>query len=427
MTMTLDDVPLPDDGGVLPAAALSQILASKAFPATSEFRKSVDFMDFVFHGQEFTQVVVTLHPETPRLHEGKRILLIAGEGGSDNGNGFLQTSEGREGIGPWLARRGITFVAVPRLGRWNFFDSGGSWADIPLGNRMPVFHQDQSRYWSDDDYTSHASTGQASPTGSETFRLPREGTKLYDLMLAATPDALVEGYRRGVAHALSGTGARRDQILLLYWGFSTGGPFLWSLARFIVPNGMLGWGTSSPGLAGYLGRARSGHYDWPYEQSTLRVRERGRPDFHFYTRHIDEETRERWWKKALAAPRFKSIEDATMFFNVAALSEHASRLWQADFLQRKEREEGFAALVRKVIEPCYPAEELRSVAVWEMNGTLDQVIPPERVDSARTVMEPYCRLYRVARLEDYRHDILRDTIVTVGKIWLRVIENGYFD
>ena len=83
--------------------------------------------------------------------------------------------------------------------------------------------------------------------------------------------------------------------------------------------------------------------------------------------------------------------------------------------------------MRNTVEPCFPAPELRTVAVLEMNGTLDQVIQPEKVDAARAVMEPYCRRYRVARLEGFRHDILHDTIVTVGRIWLSVVEDGYFN
>lgn len=422
-------VVLPDDGAVLDGATLSAILESDAYPETTGYTKSIEYVDFEMHGRVFTQVVMTLRPETPRLHDGREILLIAGEGGSDNGNGFLATYEDKEGIGPWIAKRGITFVAVPRLGRWNFLapDKSGSWIDIPLGERMPVFNQHQVSYWSPDDYTSHSSDGQASPTGSDTYRLPVPGTALYDHMLAATPDVLVEGYRRGVDHALGALGKARDDVLLLYWGFSTGGPFLWPLARYIAPDGMLGWGTSSTGIAYCYTRTRAGHYDWPYENSVLRVRERGRPDFHFYTTHIDDDLREKWWRKALAAPRFKSIEDTMMFYNVAALVEHASRLWHSDFLPVADRERGYDEFVRKVVQPCYPPAELRTVAVWEMNGTLDQVIQPAKVDAAREVMEPYCRRYRVARLEGLHHDILNDTITIVGRIWLKVITDGYFD
>ena len=220
-----DVVPVPDDGAVLPAEAVAAITNSDAYPETSGYSKSVDYVDFEIYGKPFTQVVMTLRPEMPRLHEGRPIVVVAGEGGSDNGNGFLATYEGREGIGPWLARRGVTFVAVPRLGRWNFFAEGesGSWTDMPLGERMPVFDRHRLEYWSADDYTSHASQGQASPTGSDTYRLPKEGSALYDHMLAATPDAMVEGYRRGVRWALAALGLPREKALLLYWGFSTGG------------------------------------------------------------------------------------------------------------------------------------------------------------------------------------------------------------
>lgn len=424
-----DAVVLPDDGAVLGKEALAAIMESDAFPETTAFTKTIDYIDFEMHGKPFTQPVVTLRPETPRLHDGKEILLIAGEGGSDNGNGFLTTYEGKEGIGPWIARRGITFVAVPRLGRWNFLatDGNGGWKDIPLKERMPVFTRHQSAYWPAGDYTTHQSDGQASPTGSDTYRLPNEGTELYDHMLAATPDALVEGYRLGAAHALEALGRPREDVLLLYWGFSTGGTFLWPLCRHLTPDGMLGWSTSSTGIAYFYSRTRGGRYDWPYETSVLRVRERGRPDFRFYTEHIDDELREEWWQKALGAPRFKSIEDAAMFYNVAALSEHASRLWHSDFLPDADRRQGFAAFIRKTIEPCFPSEELRAVAVWEMNGTRDQVIQPEKVDAAREVMAPYCRRYRVARLEDLHHDILHDTMQMVGRIWLKVITGGYFD
>ena len=102
---------------------------------------------------------------------------------------------------------------------------------------------------------------QASPTGSDTYRLPKEGSALHDHMLAATPDALVEGCRRGVEAALAALDRPRGEVLLLYWGFSTGGPFLWALARSIAPDGMLGWGTSSTGIAYFHSRARTGRFD----------------------------------------------------------------------------------------------------------------------------------------------------------------------
>lgn len=427
MSAAEDIVVLPDDNGTLPREALAAIRDSDAYPETTGYKTTVEFIDFERHGKPFTQVLTLLRPERPRLHDGREIVVVAGEGGKDNGNGFLETYEKKPGMAPLLAARGVTVAIVPRLGRWNFFHEGGSWIDIPLKERMPVFTRHQAEYWAKSDYTSHASKGQASDTGSDTYRLQVAGTALYDHMLAATPDTIVDGYRRGAERALAAIGRARSEVLLLYWGFSTGGPFLWALNRFLTADGMLGWATSNTPMAYLYGRAAAGHHDWPYEDCCLRVRERGRPDFLFYTRHIDDDTRETWYRESLHAPNFKSVEDALMHYNIAALTEHTTRLWQSDFLPAEDRGTGFANFVKLVTEPCFPADALRDVAVWEMNGTLDQVIQPPKVDAARRVMERYCKRYRVARLEGYYHDILHDTCRTVARLWLKLIDSGHFD
>ena len=420
-------VVLPGDNEILSKEILANIMACDAFSVTTNFTKKIEYIDFEMYGKAFTQVVTTFKPDIPRLHNGREILLVCGEGGKDNGNGFIETYEKKPGMAPWLASRGVTVAIVPRLGRWNFFNDEGSWKKIPLGERMPIFNRHQLKYWSSSDYTSHASKGQASPTGSDTFRLPVEGTELYDQMLAATPDTIVEGYRQGAAFALKNQEKSREDILLLYWGFSTGGPFLWALCRHLTPDGILGWGTSNNPSAYLYSRASTGNHDWPYEQSCLRVRERGRPDFLFYTTHIDEKKREEWFEESMHAPNFKSIEDVFMHYNVAALTEHATRLWQSDFLPKTDRTSGFAKFLQKIMLPFYPADELSDVAILEMNGTLDQVIQPWKVDAARKVSERYCKSYRVVRLEDFRHDILHDTCKTVGRIWFKLIESGYYD
>ena len=420
-------VVLPADNEILSKEILANIMACDAFPVTTSFTKTIEYIDFERYGKVFTQVVTTFKPDIPRLHNGREILLICGEGGKDNGNGFIETYEKKPGMAPWLASRGVAVAIVPRLGRWNFFNDEGSWKKIPLGERMPIFNRHQRKYWSSSDYTSHASEGQASPTGSDTYRLPVEGTELYDQMLAATPDTIVEGYRQGAAFALKNHEKSREDILLLYWGFSTGGPFLWALCRHLTPDGILGWGTSNNPSAYLYSRASTGNHDWPYEQSCLRVRERGRPDFLFYTTHIDEKKREEWFKESMHAPNFKSIEDVFMHYNVAALTEHATRLWQSDFLPEMDRNAGFAEFLQKIMLPLYPPDELSDVAILEMNGTLDQVIQPWKVDAARKVSERYCKNYRVVRLEDFRHDILHDTCKTVGRIWFKLIESGYYD
>ena len=422
-----DVVILPDDNCILPKEVVTAITECDAFPETTGFSESIEFIDFEHYGKSFTQVLTTFKPDIPRLHNGREIILVCGEGGKDNGNGFIETYEKKPGMAPWLASRGVTVAIVPRLGRWNFFDEGGSWINIPLGERMPVYDRKQAEYWSKDSYTTHASKGQASPTGSDTYRLPVEGTDLYEHMLAATPDAIVEGYRRGAERVLDNHKEPRQNILLLFWGFSTGGPFLWALCRHLIPDGTLGWGMSNNPAAYLYSRASTDNHDWPYEDSCLRVRERGRPDFLFYTAHISDELREEWFQESMHAPNFKSIEDVFMHYNIAALTEHTTRLWQSEFLPEKDRRGGFAEFLKKILDPLYPAAQLRDVSVFEMNGTLDQVIQPWKVDAARRVSERYCKRYRVARLESFRHDILHDTCKTVGRIWLKLIESNYYD
>ena len=38
-----------------------------------------------------------------------------------DGRTFIRDNAGKEGLGPWLARRGVTFIQLCRLGRWNFW------------------------------------------------------------------------------------------------------------------------------------------------------------------------------------------------------------------------------------------------------------------------------------------------------------------
>ena len=62
-------------------------------------------IDFYSHGQRYTQVVVTLVPDKPRLRNGKRIVVVGVEPGSEYAMDFIKTPEGKEGPGVWLARR----------------------------------------------------------------------------------------------------------------------------------------------------------------------------------------------------------------------------------------------------------------------------------------------------------------------------------
>jgi hypothetical protein len=420
---------LPGDREVLGREAQERILAADDYPATAGFSKRVEYIDFQSYGQSFTQVVVILEPSAPRRYRGRRLVVVGAEPGSEYAGDFLETPEGREGPGVWLARRGVAFVALTRVGRWNFLapDESGSWEGVPLRERMPIFNRQQKAHWPASDYEVRSSGVKEATSGdSAVYRIPRPGTQLHREMLAATPVTYLEGYRRAIERAIPPE--RRKDFYVLYWGMSTGGAFLYPLAKHVAPDGYLGWGTSSTGLAYVYRRAKSGDFEQPYAHSALRVRERGLDDFTYYTKELDEGRRAAWWKNAQKGPRFKSGEDPMMQFGVAALTETAMRLWLSDFLPSPYRERGLAGFTRDLLEPSFPPAELKQVAILDMNGTKDEAIPPRTVDAHREVMESHARKYRVARVEGLPHYLFtQDHIKIVGTLWLRFIESGFFD
>jgi pimeloyl-ACP methyl ester carboxylesterase len=165
-----------------------------------------------------------------------------------------------------------------------------------------------------------------------------------------------------------------------------------------------------------------------YDRMALRVRERGIDDFEFYTKTIDPQTRARWWQAALRSPRFKSTEDAAMYFSAGALAEHGMRLWQSDLLGPAERAAGYAAFMHSIFETSFPPAELRRVAILDLNGTEDETLPPATVDSNRRVMEPYAKRFRLGRIEGLHHYLFtQDSITVVGTMWFRYIQSGFFD
>jgi len=433
MTVALAIIPghawkVPPDKGTMGKDEIAEILAGNDYPETTTYTQKIEFIDFYSYGKKFTQVVVRLDPKKPRTRDAKKLVIVGAEPGSEYGMDFIVTVEGKEGMGVWLAKRGITFIALTRVGRWNFLaaDGSGSWKDIPLGERMPIFNRSQKANWSPEDYTSQLASGETSPTGSEYYRFPKPGTELFDQMLAATPVTLLMGYQKGLNHVLSHI--EREKSILLYWGMSTGGAFLWPLAKYIKPDGYLGWGTVSTGVAYLYSRVKEGKFDWPYDKAALRVRDRGLRDFSFYTTHIPQATRDTWWQNALKNPRFKSVEDPEMFFSSAALTEIAYRLWMADFLPPEYKKVSFDKFINDIFEVSYPPKELKNVPALEMNGTLDEILSPKVVDATREIMEPYCGKYRVARIQDFHHYLFtQDSIKVVGSLWLRFIESGYFD
>jgi len=419
---------IPPDNGTLSAREVLEILAADEYPATSAYTQRTEFIDFSANGRPFTQVVVTLTPATPRLHRGRRLVVVGAEPGSEYGMDFISTVERQEGPGIWLARRGVTFIALTRVGRWNFLapSGDGSWATVPLGRRMPIFSRAQKVHWTEDDYDVRRS-GVSEVTAanmSPVYRFPRKGTELEKQMLAATPRVFIEGYRLALDRVLPD----RAGAFVLFWGMSTGGASLYPLAKDYAPDGYLGWGTSSTGLAHVNNTSRTGNTGNIYERMALRVRERGPDDFEFYTKTIDPGTRARWWEAALRSPRFKSTEDAAMYFAAGALAEHGLRLWQSDFLPAADRAIGFAGFMQAMFETSYPPAALGRVAVLDLNGTNDETLPPSTVDANRAVMEPYARRFRVGRIEGLHHYLFtQESIKVVGTVWLRYIESGFFD
>ncbi len=101
---------LPPDNGTMGQDTIAAILSANDYPETSGYRQSIDFIDFSAFGQKFTQVVVTLTPDRPRLRNGKKIVVVGGEPGSEYAMDFVRTVEDKDGAAVWLAKRGITFV-----------------------------------------------------------------------------------------------------------------------------------------------------------------------------------------------------------------------------------------------------------------------------------------------------------------------------
>ncbi len=418
---------LPPDNGTMGRETIAAILSGNDYPETSGYKQSIDFIDFLANGQKFTQVVVTLTPDKPLLRNGKKIVVAGGEPGSEYAMDFVVTVEGKEGPAVWLAKRGITFVALTRVGRWNFLapTNDGSWESVPIEKRMPIFERGQKTHWTENDYVVRQSgVSSAGTAASSVYRIPREGSALEKQLLAATGGVFIEGYRLALEKAIPD----RARSLVFFWGMSTGGSTLYPLAKYYTPDGYLGWGTSSTGLAAVAGRSRSGNFNNVYDRTAARVRERGLDDFEFYTKEVDPETKAKWWKASQKSPRFKSTEDPPMQFGAAALTETALRLWNSNFLPEETRKRGLAAFMQDMFEPAYPPAELKKVPVLELNGTKDEAIPPAAVDANRKVMEPYVKKYRVGRIEGLHHYLFtQDSIKTVGTTWMKYIESGYFD
>jgi hypothetical protein len=415
------------DGSVISRDTQRQTTAVWSSREISKFKQSLQAFDFECYGKPFTQAALVFEPEKPLIIEGRRVVIVASEGGHDDGREFVSDYLGREGIAPWLAKRGVTFISLCRLGRWNFLsnDPFGSWKDVPLDQRMPVFHRGQKGHWPADQYVVTGADGVSSPTGSRTCRIGRPGTPLRDHMTALTPLTTVNGFKKALSECIDAR--ERKAMQVYYWGFSTGGTYLWALAKSVLPEGILGYGMNNFGFSHYWTMAAKGKYEWLYDRSAARLRERGMPDFKFYTRDLTDEEREKQWQLALHSPRFKSHEDTFMFFNAAALSQGLSELWSSDFLPKTVRERGIAELFRENFDLAFPDYSLAKLAALDLFGDADEINPyPHSSGVAADVTRPYCRKYKIAILEGRHHCIDADHIQAFGSLWLDAIERGYF-
>src|SRR5690606_33474558 len=80
---------LPPDKGMVEPDTVAAILQGDDYPETSDYTEKIDYIDFEAYGQPFTQVVVTLTPAKPRLHDGRKIVVVGGEPGSEYAMDFL--------------------------------------------------------------------------------------------------------------------------------------------------------------------------------------------------------------------------------------------------------------------------------------------------------------------------------------------------
>ena len=84
---------LPPDNGTMGKETIAAILAGNDYPETGGYRQSIDFIDFTAYGQKFTQTVVTLTPDRPLIRNGKKIVVVGGEPGSEYAMDFVRTVE----------------------------------------------------------------------------------------------------------------------------------------------------------------------------------------------------------------------------------------------------------------------------------------------------------------------------------------------
>ena len=101
---------------------------------------------------------------------------------------------------------------------------------------MPIFSRKQKAHWSSADYEVKSSGLQgARAATAPCIAFPGRARALYNQMLAATPSTFLAGYKLAIERAIPRR--KRQEHFVLYWGMSTGGAFLYPLAKDLPPDG----------------------------------------------------------------------------------------------------------------------------------------------------------------------------------------------
>ncbi len=74
-----------------------------------------------------------------------------------------------------------------------------------------------------------------------------------------------------------------------------------------------------------------------------------------------------------------------------------------------------------------PGPALAGVPIWDMNGTLAEVYPPQSMEAARQLLAPYVGRHVLIRIEGLNHSIVNRPVRMIGPVWLQAIASGFFD
>ena len=279
---------------------------------------------------------------------------------------FISTVEGKEGPAVWLAKRGVTFVALTRVGPLEF----------PRADEGRILGERADRR-ADADVQPRAE-GALAARRLRGEALGRDGRRLGERrarstafrgrarlsnrqMLAATPRVFIEGYRLALEKAIPDRAGARSSCSGACPPEARASIRSRSTTR---PTAISAGARARPGSRMSSDRARGGNFNDVYEHSGAagaRARPRRLRVLHQARRCRD--TRARWWKAALKIPALQEHRGCVD----AIRRRGADRARPAPVAVRTscrppDREAGFAAFMQAMFEPSYPPAELKRVA-----------------------------------------------------------------